>query len=213
MSSYRVISSDSHVNEPADLWTSRADSRFRDRVPHVESLETGDVWFYDGTRGDPAGNSVTVGIRFEAPEKMGTRIPRIDETRPGGLYPRRARKRPGPGRDRHGHHLSHNRCQGVRRARQRHTDLQLYALQRLDCGILQRSPQAPQGHRHAQRGRRGGWRQGDGTLRQAGLYRRNDCRLSSPGPVLRPAGVRAFVGCGTGPGDAHQPARRHQPPW
>ena len=87
MSSYRVISSDSHVNEPADLWTSRAAPKFRDRVPHVESLETGDVWFYDGTRGDPAGNSVTVGIRFEAPEKMGTRIPRIDETRPGGYIP------------------------------------------------------------------------------------------------------------------------------
>ena len=87
MSSYRVISSDSHVTEPEDLWTSRANSKFKDRVPHIEHLENGDFWFYDGVKGDGAGNSATVGIRFEAPEKMGARIHRIDEMRPGGYIP------------------------------------------------------------------------------------------------------------------------------
>ena len=41
MSSYRVISQDNHVIEPADLWTSRAESKYAWRVPHVESLEGG----------------------------------------------------------------------------------------------------------------------------------------------------------------------------
>ncbi len=31
----RVVSSDSHVVEPADLWTARLDRRFRDQAPHV----------------------------------------------------------------------------------------------------------------------------------------------------------------------------------
>ena len=42
MSSYRVISSDNHVFEPADLWTSRAESRIKDRVPRIVRQEDGD---------------------------------------------------------------------------------------------------------------------------------------------------------------------------
>ena len=30
MADYRVISSDNHVVEPADLWTSRADAKYKD---------------------------------------------------------------------------------------------------------------------------------------------------------------------------------------
>ena len=87
MSSYKVISSDSHVTEPEDLWTSRADSKFKDRVPHIERLENGDFWFYDGLKGDGAGGSVDVGQRFEEPEKMGSTINRIEEARLGGYIP------------------------------------------------------------------------------------------------------------------------------
>ena len=35
MGSYRVISSDSHVFEPPDLWTSRTEPKFKDRAPYV----------------------------------------------------------------------------------------------------------------------------------------------------------------------------------
>ena len=35
MAHYRVISSDNHVFEPPDLWTSRARPEFKDRVPHL----------------------------------------------------------------------------------------------------------------------------------------------------------------------------------
>ena len=33
MAGYRIISSDSHVYEPRDLWTSRVEPKFRDRAP------------------------------------------------------------------------------------------------------------------------------------------------------------------------------------
>ena len=45
---YRLISSDGHLNEPADVWTSRVASKNRDRVPRVESLEQGDAWVFPG---------------------------------------------------------------------------------------------------------------------------------------------------------------------
>ena len=35
MANYRVISSDNHVFEPPDLWTSRAKPAFKDRVPQL----------------------------------------------------------------------------------------------------------------------------------------------------------------------------------
>ena len=36
---YHLISADSHINEPGDLWTSRAAAKWRDRVPRVERFE------------------------------------------------------------------------------------------------------------------------------------------------------------------------------
>ena len=79
MSNYRVISSDNHVFEPEDLWTSRAESKFKDRVPHVESLEAGDFWFCDGRK--------VIGVTGGA--RSG---PRIEEVRPGATFPRSTSK-------------------------------------------------------------------------------------------------------------------------
>jgi predicted TIM-barrel fold metal-dependent hydrolase len=45
---YRLISADSHVVEPPDLWTSRVPSRFRERAPHQIRLEKGDAWVIEG---------------------------------------------------------------------------------------------------------------------------------------------------------------------
>ena len=86
MSSYRVISSDNHVFEPADLWTTRAESKFKDRVPHVENLEEGDWWFCDGQKVIDLSPGTQVGVRFEEPEKL-TREVRIEDMRPGGYIP------------------------------------------------------------------------------------------------------------------------------
>ena len=87
MSSYRVISSDNHVVEPMDLWTSRGESKFKDRLPHVERLEEGDWWICDGQKGfDVAGTGALAGVRFEEPEKL-SRQAHVEDVRPGGYIP------------------------------------------------------------------------------------------------------------------------------
>lgn len=44
----KFYSADGHVIEPADLWTTRLDKRFRDRAPHVEAGERFDLFCVDG---------------------------------------------------------------------------------------------------------------------------------------------------------------------
>jgi uncharacterized protein len=40
----RVVDTDTHVTEPADLWTSRVSSKWGDLVPHISRLGDKDVW-------------------------------------------------------------------------------------------------------------------------------------------------------------------------
>lgn len=42
---YRVVDIDTHVTEPADVWTSRVSRKWGERVPHVKRMEKTDVWF------------------------------------------------------------------------------------------------------------------------------------------------------------------------
>ena len=71
MVDHRIISSDSHVVEPPDLWTSRMEPRFRDRAPRIVRNEKGgDWWYFDGQLGASAEAGTQAGMRFEAPEKM-----------------------------------------------------------------------------------------------------------------------------------------------
>ena len=37
MTDYKLISADSHVSEPTDLWVERVDKRYRDRAPRLPS--------------------------------------------------------------------------------------------------------------------------------------------------------------------------------
>ena len=87
MLDYRVISSDNHIVEPADLWTSRAESKFKDRLPRVERLEDGEWWFCDGQQITlAAGPGASAGERFEEPENL--RLNRsMEEVRLGGYIP------------------------------------------------------------------------------------------------------------------------------
>src|SRR5579885_2468981 len=41
MQAQRLISADSHVNEPSDLWQTRLDRKFRDRAPYIARNEKG----------------------------------------------------------------------------------------------------------------------------------------------------------------------------
>ena len=86
MADYRVISSDNHVVEQGDLWTSRAEPKFKDRAPHVVPLEHGDWWFCDGQKVLGFSGAAKSGVRFEEPEKQSMEA-RAEECRPGAYIP------------------------------------------------------------------------------------------------------------------------------
>ena len=50
MSSYTVISADSHMIEPPNLWTERLDKKYRDQAPHVEENEKGSFFVAPGIK-------------------------------------------------------------------------------------------------------------------------------------------------------------------
>ena len=86
MSSYRVVSSDSHIFEPADLWNERADAKFKDRAPRIQRFEDGEWWVCDGNKVVGLGAGAQAGKRFEEPENM-TLADESENLRPGGWIP------------------------------------------------------------------------------------------------------------------------------
>ena len=86
MDEYTIISSDSHVYEPPDLWTARMDSKFRDRAPHIVRTEDGDFWFCEGRRGQGTSQGTQGGMRFDRSEDL-TYNDRFENVRPGGYDP------------------------------------------------------------------------------------------------------------------------------
>jgi predicted TIM-barrel fold metal-dependent hydrolase len=49
----RIISADSHMLEPPDLWTTRLDRKYRDQAPHVEDNEKGSYFVAPGLKPSP----------------------------------------------------------------------------------------------------------------------------------------------------------------
>jgi uncharacterized protein len=82
---YRLISADSHVNEPPDLWTARVPARFADRVPRIRSFAEGDAWVIEGVD-DPItfGMNACAGL---APEEQ-RGWARFEDIRRGGYDPK-----------------------------------------------------------------------------------------------------------------------------
>ena len=72
MTEYRVISSDSHVVEPEDLWAERIDRRFKERGPRLLHEDGQDQWICDGLRFGAIGINQQAGLRFENPEALTT---------------------------------------------------------------------------------------------------------------------------------------------
>lgn len=70
MATYKVISSDSHIIEPADLWEKRIDAKFKDRAPRLVREGDVDQWYADGVKFGNIGTNQQAGLRFEAPEKL-----------------------------------------------------------------------------------------------------------------------------------------------
>jgi len=55
MAAYKLISADSHIVEPPDMYTSRIEPKFRDRAPRMEQRATPmgrpyDAWCIDGVQ-------------------------------------------------------------------------------------------------------------------------------------------------------------------
>ena len=42
---YKVIDVDTHITEPAEVWTARVSSKWGNKVPHIRRVEGRDVWF------------------------------------------------------------------------------------------------------------------------------------------------------------------------
>ena len=88
MTKYPVISSDSHVVEPVDLWTSRIDPGYRDQAPHSVRQEDGtDRWFAeDNVDMGSMGTLVGAGLRYTDPSKI-TFLASMDDVPRGGYDP------------------------------------------------------------------------------------------------------------------------------
>lgn len=59
---FKLVSADSHIAEPPDLWTKRIDSRFRDRAPRVLFLGDGDYFSLDNAHPPKEGSEHGVGL-------------------------------------------------------------------------------------------------------------------------------------------------------
>jgi predicted TIM-barrel fold metal-dependent hydrolase len=96
MADYKVISADSHIVEPPDLYTSRIDPRYRDRAPRLERRKTPngreyDAWFFDGQQCGTLGAVMQAGQRFEDPTQIDF-LGVWDDVRKGGWDPHAAVK-------------------------------------------------------------------------------------------------------------------------
>jgi hypothetical protein len=75
MAAYPLISADSHIVEPPDLYTSRVEPQFRERAPRMKRQSTPsgseyDAWFIDDMQVGTLGAVIQAGQRFEDPSQI-----------------------------------------------------------------------------------------------------------------------------------------------
>jgi hypothetical protein len=75
MLSYKLISADSHIVEPPDLYASRFEPILRERAPRMERRKTPtgrefDAWTLDGMQVGTLGAVIQAGQRFEDPSQI-----------------------------------------------------------------------------------------------------------------------------------------------
>src|SRR5438094_4812307 len=82
-----ILSSDSHVFEPPDLWTTRVDAAFRDRAPRMQRLNGVDQLVVEAHQVIAGiGLIPNAGARFEAPETISSQG-RFEDVHQGGYDP------------------------------------------------------------------------------------------------------------------------------
>ena len=89
MAQYRLISADSHVNEPPDLWLTRVDKQYRERAPQLVTPpggKEGAYFHYEGYAPHPIGIGFGAG---KTPEELKTFLNQgtYQDARPGGWDP------------------------------------------------------------------------------------------------------------------------------
>ena len=84
MRDYKLISADSHINEPPNLYLDRVPAKYRDRAPRIERLPQGDAWIVEGAA-DPInfGMNAVAGLPYE---KVSAWV-RWEDLRKGGYDP------------------------------------------------------------------------------------------------------------------------------
>jgi len=75
MAAYKLISADSHIVEPPDMYTDRIDPRYREHAPRMERRKTPagreyDAWMLDGVQVGTLGAVMQAGQRFEDPTQI-----------------------------------------------------------------------------------------------------------------------------------------------
>jgi predicted TIM-barrel fold metal-dependent hydrolase len=82
-----ILSSDSHVFEPPDLWTTRIDREFRHRAPRMQRIGGADVLVVEDSQVlSGIGLISNAGARFEAPETISGQG-RFEDVHRGGYDP------------------------------------------------------------------------------------------------------------------------------
>jgi uncharacterized protein len=82
---YRIVSADTHINEPPNLWLDRLPAQYRDRAPRIEHFEQGDGYVFEGAYSPfPFGKTSNAGL---PPEQRPVWI-RWEDVRPGGYDPK-----------------------------------------------------------------------------------------------------------------------------
>jgi predicted TIM-barrel fold metal-dependent hydrolase len=82
-----ILSSDSHVFEPPDLWTKRIDASFRDRAPRMQRIDGADQLVVEADQViSGIGLISNAGARFEAPETISGQG-RFEDVPRGGYDP------------------------------------------------------------------------------------------------------------------------------
>jgi predicted TIM-barrel fold metal-dependent hydrolase len=81
-----IVSSDSHVVEPPDLFTSRMERRFRDAAPRVIEEGGADWWLVDDEIAFSASAPARAGERFEGQEQLRPKF-KFERVRPAAYVP------------------------------------------------------------------------------------------------------------------------------
>src|SRR5512143_2150423 len=81
----RIVSADSHVNPPKDLWVRDCPAQFKDSAPRVESTDMGDLWIVDSQISGAIGLDSSAGRKPEDYKPHGLTY---KDMRPGAYDPK-----------------------------------------------------------------------------------------------------------------------------